>query len=285
MKLTPAIRQARIAIASNAGGSGKTTMTIHLAYGLGIKGYTVTIVELDHNGSLCTLAGLNPASPEQSVAAVFKKGFKGKYPLVPVWADYLSTVNALQGGKPLEESINDIYNSARKYQILQDALEDFPLKSDVILFDTPASLEPMGPVALAACTHVLAPIKPEYKDTGSFADLLDWYYEKVRELRLKPQPKLLGFAPSRVAVDKAVHRNILGIPRKGEVGLKVPEEETLPYQIRQLGVQYFQPIRECDYYLWASGVGLPLQLYRPGCTFSQDFDPIIDCIVNLITKE
>ncbi|MFB2839358.1 hypothetical protein ACE1CA_33125, partial [Aerosakkonemataceae cyanobacterium BLCC-F167] len=117
------------------------------------------------------------------------------------------------------------------------------------------------------------------------ADLLDWYYEKVRELRLKPQPKLMGFAPSRVAVDKAVHRNILGIPKKGEVGLKVPQEDTLPYQIQQLGVRCFQPIRECDYYLWASGVGLPLQLYRPGCTFSQDFDPIIECIVDLITKK
>lgn len=284
MKFKPAKKQARIVIASNAGGSGKTTMAVHLAYGLGAKGYKVTIVELDHNGSLCTLAGLEPATPDGSLAVVFKKNFQGNYPLVHVWSDHLSTVTAIQGGKSLSESINDIYNSTRKYQILQDQLEDFPLDSDVILFDTPASLEPMGLVALAASTHVLTPIKPEYKDTGSLADLFNWYYEKVRELRLKPQPQILGFAPSRIAVDKTVHRNILGIPKKGETALKVKEEDTLPYQIRQLGIECFPPIRECDYYLWASGAGLPLQIYRPGCRFSQDFNPIVNSIVDLITQ-
>ncbi|MDX2100024.1 MAG: ParA family protein [Leptolyngbyaceae cyanobacterium bins.59] len=282
-KFKPAARQIRIAIASNAGGSGKTTMAIHLAYGLGARGYRTTLIELDANGSLCTFAGLQPVSVERSFAAILKKDFKGDYPLVPLWAEYLSTVTAIQGGTPLEESIHEIYRSTRKYQLLQDCLEDYPIASDVLLFDTPASLEPMGLLALAACTHILAPIKPEYKDTGSLADLLNWYYEKVRELRLKPQPQILGFAPSRIAMDKAVHRNILGIAKKGEK-VKVKEEDTLPYQIQQLGVQCFPPIRECDYYLWASGVGLPLNLYRPGCTFSQDFDPIVEHVIHLITS-
>jgi chromosome partitioning protein len=163
MKLKPAKRQIRVAVASNAGGSGKTTAVIHLAYGLGVKGYTVTIVELDPNGSLCTLAGLEPASPENSLAAVFKKDFQGAYPFSPVWSDSLQTVNVLQGGKPLEESINELYVAPRKYAVLQDKLEDFPIESDFIFFDTPASLEPMGLVALAACTHILAPIKRSTK--------------------------------------------------------------------------------------------------------------------------
>ena len=55
-------------------------------------------------------------------------------------ATIIETVTAIQGGKALKESINDIYNSTQKYQILQKKLEDFPLDSDAILCDTPASL-------------------------------------------------------------------------------------------------------------------------------------------------
>jgi chromosome partitioning protein len=83
MKKKPAKKQIRLTIASNAGGSGKTTVATHLAYAVGTKGYRVTLVELDQNGSLCIFARLAPASLEQSLATVFKKTFTGDYPLVP----------------------------------------------------------------------------------------------------------------------------------------------------------------------------------------------------------
>lgn len=286
MKTKPAKRQIRLAVTSNAGGSGKTTMAVHLAYAVGARGYNVTIIELDHNGSLQILAGLPPAEPESSLAAVLKKGFQGQYPLAPIWTDHLSTVTAIQGGEPLEESIVELYHSNRKHYTLSDRLEDFPLDSNLIIFDTPASLEPMGMLALAACTHLLAPIKPEYKDTGSLANLLNWFYTKVDDLRLKPRPEILGFVPSRVDItNEGIHRNLLGVTKKGAANKKIKPEETLPYQIQQLGIDCFPAIRECSYYLWASGAGLPLHLYRPGCEFSQDFEPIVDRVIKLMTEE
>ncbi len=186
----------------------------------------------------------------------------------------------------MEESIAELYNSNRKHYTLSDRLEDYPIDSDLIIFDTPASLEPMGLIGLAACTHVLAPVKPEYKDTGSLANLLNWFYGKVDELRLKPRPEILGFVPSRVdIVNEGIHRNLLGVTRKGEPNRKIKEEETLPYQIHQLGIHCFPAVRECSYYLWASGAGLPLHLYRPGCEFSQDFDPIVESVISLMVEE
>ncbi|HIK54224.1 MAG TPA: ParA family protein [Synechococcales cyanobacterium M55_K2018_004] len=285
MKQKVAQRQIRLAIASNAGGSGKTTMAIHLAYGIGARGYKVTLIELDHNGSLSVLAGLPPSGhAENSLAKVLSKDFQGDYPLVQLWEDRVSTVSAIQGGAPLEAAIANLYSANRKHYILGDRLEDFPLEADVIIFDTPASLEPMGLLALAACTHVLAPIKPEYKDTGALAGLLNWYYEKVAELRLKPRPEFLGFVPSRVDLNEAIHRNILGLTQKGEPNKKIDPSETLPYQIQQLGIHCFQHIRESSYYLWASGAGLPLNVYRPGCSFYQDYDPIINTLIQLVTE-
>lgn len=281
----PARQQIRLAILSNAGGSGKTTTAVHLAYAIGSKGYKVALFELDSNGSLQTFAGIPSATPETSLSAVLKKGFEGNYPLIPLWTEHVSNVRAIQGGPPLRESVVEINNSERKSQSLSDRLEDYPLDSDLIIFDTPASLDTMGLLALAACTHLLAPIKPEYKDTGSFIDLLNWYQEKVRELRLKPRPEFLGFVPSRVDIgDEAIHRNLLGLTKQGRRNQKIPQEETLPYQIEQMGIRCFPPIRESSYYLWASGAGLPLHAYRTGCTFIKDFEPIVDAVVKLMTE-
>ncbi|PSB24090.1 ParA family protein [Stenomitos frigidus] len=286
MKTRKAVkRQIRLAILSNAGGSGKTTAAVHLAYVIGVKGYKVTLVELDSNGSIQTFAGLPPAKAESSLAVVLKKGFDGNYPLIPLWSEHVSSIWAIQGGAPLRESVVEINNSERKSQTLRDRLEDYPLESDLIIFDTPASLDTMGLLALAACTHLLAPIKPEYKDTGSFVDLLNWYNEKIRELRLKPRPEILGFVPSRVDIgEEAIHRNLLGLTKQGKPNKKIPPEETLPFQIEQMGIHCFPLIRESSYYLWASGAGLPLHLYRPGCPFIEDFQPLVNAVEKLMTE-
>jgi chromosome partitioning protein len=286
MKTQKAVqRQIRLAILSNAGGSGKTTTAVHLAYVVGAKGYKVTLIELDSNGSIQTFAGLPPATAEKSLAVVLKKSFDGNYPLMPLWSEHVSGVWAIQGGAPLRESVVEINNSERKSQTLRDRLEDHPLESDLIIFDTPASLDTMGLIALAACTHLLAPIKPEYKDTGSFVDLLNWYNEKIRELRLKPRPEILGFVPSRVDIgEEAIHRNLLGLTKQGKLNKKIPPEETLPFQIEQMGIHCFPLIRESSYYLWASGAGLPLHLYRPNCPFIEDFQPLVDAVEKLMTE-
>lgn len=277
--------QIRLTIASNAGGSGKTTMASHLAYVIGAKGYKVTIFELDQSGSLCIFAGLAKVDAKHSIAAVLNKNFDGYYPLVPLWADHLSTITAIQGGEEIEQSIQEIYLNARRYYTLRDRLEDYPLDADLIIFDTPASLEPMGLVALAASTHILVPVKPEYKDTGGFAGFLKWYYNKVDELRLKPKPKILGFVPTRVDLKKAPHRNILGINEQGKAKKDGDSSETLPGLLQEMGINCFPYIKESSFYLSASGVGLPLHLYRPGIEATKNFDPIAVELIKLMTEE
>lgn len=286
MRKKAAKKQVRLTIASNAGGSGKTTMAVHLAYAVGLKGYKVTLVELDQNASLRIFARLEPASYEDSVAAVLKKGFDGNYPFTPLWADHISTVTAIQGGHALEDSIREVYLYDRRHYTLKDRLDDYPIDSDLIIFDTPASLEPMGLLALAASTHVLVPIKPEYKDTGSFAGFLEWYYSKIDDLRLKPEPKIMGFVPTRVDLyEVGTHRDILGLDKKGNLRKDIDTSDTLPALIEQMGIQCFPYIRESNYYIKACGAGLPIHLYRPGSNAAKDFDPIVNALVKLITEE
>ena len=260
-------------------------MAAHLAYAIGAKGYKVTIIELDQSGSLSIFAGLEKADADHSAAAVLSKDFNGGYPLISLWKDYLATVTAIQGGEALEQSIQEIYLSARRYYMLRDRLEDYPLESDLIILDTPASLEPMGLVALAASSHVLIPIKPEYKDTGGFAKFLSWYYKKIDELRLRPKPEILGFVPTRVDLHEiAAHRNILGLDKEGKPRTDIDLSETLPVHIQEMGIHCFPHIKKSNFYLSASGAGLPLHLYRPKCAALKDLNPIVKQVIKLMEE-
>lgn len=280
-------KQIRIAIESNTGGSGKTTLSTHLAYALGRKGYQVVLIDLDQNGSLSLFTGkASPLEKHQTIAAVLEQDFRGKYPLIPIWKDHVNTVQLIQGGTPLEEVIRSLHLHERKYEVLRDRLEDYPLDADVVILDTPASLEPMGLIALAASTHILVPLKPEYKDSFGAAAMVNWFYQKIESLRLRPKPEILGFVPSRVNIAKfAAHRNLLGLDKQGKLRTDIELTETIPYQLEQMGITCFPPIKESGFILSASGTGLPVHLYQPGDAIVKSFDPIVTRIINLLKEK
>jgi chromosome partitioning protein len=68
----------------------------------------------------------------------------------------------------------------------------------------------------------------------------------------------------------AAHRNIVKI---------------LPQQLEQIGIHCFEPIRNSNEFINASGSGLPLQLYRPGNPACQDFEPIVAKLVELLHEQ
>jgi chromosome partitioning protein len=275
----------RLTIASNAGGSGKTTTAVHLGYAIARKGYRVTIIELDCNGSLGTFAGLPlEVNFEESVASILQPSFQGRYPLKPVWQTELKNkLFAIQGGTPLEKSIKEVHTDDRGFYALADRLEDYPLDADLIIFDVPASLEPMATLALIASTHVLCPIKPEQKDVDCVAKFIEWHHGKIKSFRLRPEPEILGFLPIRVDPSIATHRDILGIDEKGK---SKQSQDSLPYIIEQdLGYQCFSPIKDSNYYLSAAAVGLPVPLFRSGCKAAKDFEPIAKTITQLIENK
>ncbi|BAZ33944.1 cobyrinic acid a,c-diamide synthase (plasmid) [Cylindrospermum sp. NIES-4074] len=275
MKKKAVKRKIRLDIKSNAGGTGKTTLVTHLAYMLGAKGYSVTVIELDPLGSLKIFTGAfsknQDPPPEQTLAAVLRDDFKGDYPLFPIWDNKVKNVNVILGGAPLEESIQKVYSHSRKYYLLQDRLEDYPIESDIIILDNPGGLEPMGMLALAAATHILVVMQLEYKALYGAASLINWFYDKINELRLRPEPEILGFVPSQVNVKKiAAHRNI---------GAEMPN------QLQEIGISCFPPIRESNQFINASGVGLPIHLFAPTCEAIKDFNPIVAKIIELMNQD
>jgi chromosome partitioning protein len=259
--------QVRLAVISNAGGSGKTTLSVHLAYELAKRKFNVALMDLDPQGSLTLFCGLSPPEPEHTLAAVLRDDFQGDWPLTPCWSEYTDKVVLCQGGMILTQAADELVLHKRGAYLLADRLSDYPLEQDLIIFDCPATLGPLPLMALAASTHVVIPVQLEPKSLQGSAHLLEWYYFHCKHLRLKPQPEILGFVPNQYDARRAVHRQML---------------EELPSQLQQMQLHAFPAIRDSAEFVNASGQGLPLHLYRKSHPALVDFKEVTSHIAAFI---
>jgi chromosome partitioning protein len=259
--------QIRLAVISNAGGSGKTTLSVHLAYELGLKGFQVAIMDLDPQGSQTLFCGLMPPEPEHTLSAVLREGFNGSWPLTPSWTSHTNNVTVCQGGMTLTQTADELVLHKRGAYLLSDCLSDYPLEHDLIIFDCPATLGPLPLMALAAATHIAVPVQLEPKSIQGAAHLLEWYYHHCKHLRLKPQPEIIGFVPNQYDAKRATHRQLL---------------ESLPAQLEQMNIRTFPAIRDSAEFINACGQGLPLHIYRPLHPALGDFKEIVKQVAGLM---
>ena len=250
--------QVRLAIMSCAGGTGKSTVATNLAYSLACLGKSVCLIDCDSNGTAALFTGLeNPSSIEETLVAALKPGFKGPWPLKPVWRDYgIEKVDAVLGGHFLNEGARQILKEPRAAYLLADAIEDAPLPHDVVIFDCPGTIEQFHQMVLPACNQILIVLKPDTKDINAGFGLIQWIAEFSRDLRLKPKPKILGVQPNAFDKDAAMHRECLA----DGPGI----EDSLPVVLRSLPepIHVFPSIQQTRYLTNAGAVGLPLRLYR-----------------------
>ncbi len=262
--------QVRLALLSNAGGSGKTTLAVHLAYLLANEGFRVALIDLDPQGSVSLFCGLPRPKGSQTIAAVLQEDFQGNWPLIPLWQEHLQNVEACQGEMGLVKTINELVLHERGAYLLGDRIADYPLPHDLVIFDCPATLGPLPLIALSACTHLLIPVQVEPKSADGSSKLLEWLYHTNHRLRLKPEPQIIGFVPNQYDQRLAIHRNILA--------------QLLP-QLEKLKIHGFAPIRFSSEFKNASGLGVPLHLYRPNHPACADFSLIVSKLVELLKKK
>lgn len=261
----------RLAILSNAGGSGKTTLATHLTYALAKANYNVALMDLDPQGSVSLFCGLPRTTLGKTISSVLsKKKFLGNYPLQPVWSEQVAQAFVCEGDLELVETIDVLSHHPRGAYMLSDRLNDYPLKQDLIIFDCPATLGKLPINAIAAATHILIPIQVEPKSTGGASKLLEWLYDTFTMLRLEPEPKILGIVPNQYDHRIAIHRNIL---------------EQLTPMLQKIGIHCFAPIRFSSEFKNASAMGVPLHLYRPRHPGCFDFNPIIKALKTELGKE
>lgn len=262
------MKQIVLAILSNAGGVGKTTLAVHIAYSMGKRGCKVAIIDLDPQRSLDVFCALPPAESENSLVNVLSKDFSGDWSLLPVWSE--SKIDVCQGHPLLADVVNDLVVRKRGEYALSDRLKKYALPHNLIILDCPATLGMLNVNALAASTHVLVPVQLEMKAISGSADLIEWCITTAEELQLDPSPTILGFVPSMYDEKIAMHRQYL---------------EQLPEIADKLGVKLYPKVRSSNEFKNASAYGQPLQKYRPKHPATKDFHQITDDLAALIKEK
>lgn len=259
--------QVKIAVMSNAGGTGKTTLTTNVAYELSLLGHSVCLLGMDPNASMGMFLGLPQPEDARSLSSVLvDPDFSGNWALQSCWPEKGSRVEACLSGKQLDASIEKLLIADRKTEVLRDRLEDHPLPHDFLIFDCPGTVDLMHKIALTACDYIIIPATPDAKGFYAVATLLEWFYENVRRLRLRPAPQIFGVVPNRVQAI-AQHQGVLGEKENGSL--------TLPDLLESHDIKMFSPIRE--YAEISKSVmegGLPLRAYRPGHPANQLFQAV-----------
>ncbi len=175
-----------IAIANEKGGVGKTTTTVNLASALGLRGYSVLVIDLDGQGHATEWLGVPLARVpgERSSFAVLANQSTLAQSLIRTTEEqvvlcaahpYLSTIDVVLAAQP-----DAVFT-------LRDGLQaDLPLTIDYALIDCPPGKGAVIFNALIAADLVLAPVLAEALSLKGLASL----NETVQRVQSRYSPHL-----------------------------------------------------------------------------------------------
>lgn len=178
-----------IALVNQAGGVGKTTLTMNLGYQLALLSNRVLLIDLDPQSSLTIFMGREP----DQIAATVYDSLVLEHPL-PI----LSNIHGLDlcpANIQLSDADLQLVTAIMREFRLKEAIDTVVDEYDFILIDCPPSLGLMSVSALVAATHVLVPVETHFKAFQGTNLLL----ETLAKVKKKLNRNLLisGFVPTR----------------------------------------------------------------------------------------
>ncbi len=249
-----------IAISNRKGGTGKTTVAVNLAAELAALGRRVLLVDLDSQGHCAAGLGVKvdkgaPTAhdifldPQASLNAAARRTNDPNLALAP--ADQLFE----HGSGPRDE----------RRLALALAREDIAADFDLVILDTPPSLDHLLLNALTAAHWVLVPYVPHPLSLEGMRQLMRVLFKVMSGAN--PHLKILGLLPTMAAEHIRQHRLVTG-----EVS-------------RQFGApRVLAGIRNDIRLAEAFGAGKPIRRYAPKCRGAEDFAALAATLAPLVDE-
>lgn len=213
-----------VAVQNFKGGVGKSTLSVHLAQYLAIRGYRVLLVDCDSQASATTLFGYVPDLDLDEEETLYP--FLRQDELTSL--DYAIRKTHFDGLDLIPSNLrlfNSEYELAAKMARGQGALLDrlsqgiasVADRYDIVVIDPPPALGAISLSVLRAATALVVPVPPtvmDFSSTAAFLAMLDETMQLLDEHGLAPELNFLRFVASRVDENKSMQKELMKLMRQ-----------------------------------------------------------------------
>ncbi|NJK51444.1 ParA family protein [Candidatus Gracilibacteria bacterium] len=257
-----------LSLLSEAGGVGKTTLAVNLAYEWVCRGHSAVIIDLDSNHSLEDFVGL-PTNPhlDRTIVQVFNADFDGQWALQTPFEE--EKLQVCQGHTAMLEVAEKMMTRKRREYILAKILKQYSLPHNLAILDCRAGMDLVSLNVLTASTHILIPLDMGVK-VKTAARLVQGLSIACEELELNPRPEILGLVPNRYNKGAVVHEEFLS---------------ELPAIAKGLNTKLYSPIRTWQPLNNSAVLASPLKKLRPGDPICQVFSEIVDDLEKIFVNK
>ena len=224
----PADPLAILAVQNFKGGVGKSTIAVHLAQYLAIRGYRVLLMDCDSQASTTMMFGLVPDRDIDENATLYgylhDEGMIGLRPLLRrthfdnLWllpanlklynAEYEIAGYIAQHGREGYAFIDKIGEA------IATVADDF----DIVILDPPPALGMISLSVLTAANAMVIPMPPsmiDFSSTASFLSMLASTMQQLAQLRGKsPIYNFVRLVASKADDNKSMHREIIKMAQR-----------------------------------------------------------------------
>lgn len=234
-------------VSNRKGGAGKTTVAVNLAAELAASGLRVLLVDLDSQGHCAVGLGLKVAKGAPTVHDIFRST---QARLAPAVRASVFENLSLAPADPLFEHGEGLHDE----ELLRRALaeDEIVANFDVVVLDTPPSLDILLLNALTAAHWVVVPFVPHPLSAEGVRQLMRVLFKIISGNN--QVLKLAGFLPMMGTERVRIHRTVTG-----EVS-------------HQFGASRLLPLIRNDIRLAeAFAVGKPIRYFAPASHGAEDF--------------
>jgi chromosome partitioning protein len=250
-----------LVISNRKGGAGKTTVSVNLAAEFAAMGQRILLVDLDSQGHCAVGVGVKVEAGQATVHDVFSQPQRSLFDAIQKTA--IPNLFLLPANAAFEH-----HSSGNDTQCLARALSDESISSkfDLVIIDTPPSLDNLLLNALCAANWVLVPYVPHPLSFEGVRQLVRVLFKVIS--KDNPKLKILGFLPVMTATNVRQHKQITQQVTKQFGALRVLN-----------GIRTDIKLAE------AFAVNKPVRFYAPKSRGAEDFETLAATLIALISNE